>query len=271
MTDPIADYLQVKEAAKVNRKEHELTLWKNWKDNGEQPKHLQPLLKLYEPILKQKMLAWKAPTVPAAAFKAELQIHLIKAFKNYDPDRGAALNTHVESRLPKAMRYNNRYSNVAYVPEGQSRYIGKITNAKSRLQEELGREPTVDEIGNHMGMSPKRVKTILDAQKKFVPMGRSAGEENFDYASGGEVTAHDFQDSQIAIAHNILPDLFPKAEHQTAFRHIFGLDDHKQISSTSELAKKMGKSDSQISRMKKHIGTVLRTHMGLADSEDDDD
>ena len=271
MTNPVSDYFQTKEAAKADRKENELRLWHAWKNSNEDPRKLQPLLKLYGGLLSQKMTRWKAPTVPAAVFKAELETQLIKAFKTYDPNRGAALNTHVENRLPKAMRYNNRYQNVAAIPEEKARWIGKITNATSRLQEELGREPTHEEIGNHLGMNAKKVKTIMDAQKKFVPMGRSAGEDNYDYRSGSEVTAHEFEDSQIAIATQILPQLFPKQEHQDVYKHIFGVDGYKQISSTSALAKKLGKSDSQISRMKKHVGQVLRTRMGFDHGGDEED
>ncbi len=279
MINPVLGYLGLKEslgevdvkeaASKASRKANEMKLWHEWKASDEDPKKLQPLMKLYDGVLHKKMEAWKAPTVPAEAFKAELQTHLIKAFKTYDPNRGAALNTHVENCLHKAKRYNNRFCNVAYIPEGQSVMIGKINTAKSKLQEELGREPTHEEIGNHLGMNAKRVGTIIGAQKLFVPMGRSAGEESFDYRSGSEVTAHEFEDSQIAIARNILPQLFPKKEHQDLFHHIFGSEGYKQMSSTSELAKKLGKSDSQISRMKKHVGQVLRQHMGMVDEDDD--
>jgi RNA polymerase primary sigma factor len=272
MTNPIDDYLQSKEAAKVDRKQRELDLWKRWKDNGEQPQHLQPLLKLYDPVLNQKLRLWKAPTVPETAFKAELQTQLIKALKIYDPKFGAAINTHVESRLGKAKRYNNRYQNIMYIPEGQSGKIGKLNSSREKLMEELGREPTIDELADHAGMHPKRVKTILDAQKKTVPMGRSAGEESYDYGAGEGATAHEFEDQQIAIAQNILPTLFPnKPEMHTLFHYTFGTNDHPKINSTSVLAKKMGKSQSQISRMKTHMGLVLKSHMGFDDAEEDGD
>jgi DNA-directed RNA polymerase specialized sigma subunit len=271
MSDPVSNYFQLKEAAKVDRKAKEIQLWRHWKDNGEKPEHLQPLLKLYDPIVVQKTRMWKAKTVPEAAFKAELQTHIIKAFKNYDPNRGAALNTHVESRLHKAKRYNNRYQNLMYIPEGQSGKIGTLNKAKEKLQEELGREPSIEEIAHHTGMAAKRVKTIMDAQQFTVPMGRSAGEESCDYGSGAETTAHQFQDAEIAIAQNILPTLFPgKPDIHQLFHYTFGTDGHPKISSTSVLAKKMGKSLSQISRMKTHMGMVLKSHMGLDDDDEED-
>lgn len=278
-SNPALELLQLKEpgeslkeaAARINRKENELQLWKHWKAHGEQPEHLQPLLKLYDNVIAQKMKQ-KAPHIRPAAYRAELQKQVITAFKNYDPNRGTALNTHVVGRLPKALRYNNRHANLLYIPEGQSGKIGDINKAEEMLGEELGRKPTVQEVAHHLGMKPARVQTIIDAQQFTVPAGQSAGEEDYDYGSGSDATTHGFEDAQIAIAQNILPTLFPnKPEMHTLFGHVFGVNGHKQISSTSALAKKMGKSQSQISRMKTHMGTVLRSHMGLDDDDEVDD
>jgi DNA-directed RNA polymerase specialized sigma subunit len=268
MTSPVDDFLEAKEAEKRDRKQNELDLLAHWKENGQRPKDLQPLLKLYEPVFRKKM-DWKPPNVPPAAFKAELQIHAIKAFQSFDPTRGAALNTHVENRLHKAKRFGNRGANLLYIPEGQAAFIGKINKAREKLQEELDHEPSVQEIAHQVGLKPARVKTIMESQHFTVPMGRSAGEENYDYGSGTEATGHDFEDAQIAIAHQILPTLFPNKDHQDVFKHIYSLDGYKQISGTGELAKQMGKSPSQVARMKTHVGNVLKAHMGFTDESDD--
>ena len=270
MPNPLESYFLEKEAASKNRKADEITLLNKWKAGGERPIDLQPLLKLYDPVFNQKLRAWKPPNVPSAAFKAELQIHAIKAFKSFDPDRGAALNTHVENRLHKAKRYGNNGANLLRIPEGIAGGIGKINKAREKLTEELGHPPTTQEIAHHVGMPVKRVQTTIDAQHFTVPMGRSAGEETYDYGSGSEATGHDFEDAQIAIAHQILPQLFPRQEHRDVFLSIYGLDGHKQISGTGELAKHLGKSSSQIARAKTHIGNVLKAHMGFTSGDDAD-
>ena len=273
MTNPLDEYLEEKTANRSARKQHELDLWARWKEGGQQAEHLEPLLKLYEPVIAQKVRAWKPPMVPASVFKAELQSHAISAFESFDPSRGVALNTHVETRLPKAMRYGNRNANLAYIPEGQSRHIGVLQAAQNTLREDLGRDPTHQEISDYVrGLSPKnkeltpkRVGTILTAVRRDIPMGRSAGEESFDYGSG-ENTARGFEDQQIAVAQHILPDIFPnKPEMHTLFNHVFGTNGHEQITSTAALAKKLGKSQSQVSRMKTVMGDTLRKHMGLDD------
>ena len=262
MTDPIKEYEASKVAAQKNRKQHELDLWKTWKDSGEKPEHLQPLLKLYEPIIAQKSRAWRAKTIPESVFKAELQTHVIKAFQNFDPTRGVALNTHVESRLPKAMRYNNKHQNVGYLPEAQAGQIGPINKARDTLRDELGRDPTNDELADHMGMPPKRIEAIVKNMRRDIPMSRSAGAEDYDYRGSDDSTEHGFEEQQIAVAQHILPDIFPnKPDMVDVFHHTFGTNGYQQIQSTSLLAKKLGKTQAQISRLKTQMGDTLRRYM----------
>jgi DNA-directed RNA polymerase specialized sigma subunit len=154
-----------------------------------------------------------------------------------------------------------------YIPEGVSGQIGKLQKARDVLSEDLGRMPTTQELSQHMGLPAKRIDTILNSVKADIPMS-SATDEGFDYGAG-EGVGRGFEDQQIAVASSILPKIFPnKPEFHTLFHYTFGTNDHPKISSTTALAKKMGKSQSQISRMKTTMGQVLRKHMGL---EDDDD
>lgn len=261
---PVDDFFEVKEAARTARKQNEIDLWKTWKDNGQQPHHLEPLLKLYEPNLRYKTKQWKAPSVPESAFKAELQTHLIKALESYDPNRGAAINTHVEQRLHKAKRYNAKNQNMAYIPEGQISHIAKIQKAHDLLSEDFGRAPTFTEIADHLGMSPKRVETIQKSIRRDIPGSMLENDPTRVTHIGA------YEEQQIEVAKNILPQLFPnKPEFHTLFNYSFGTNDHPQITSTGELAKKMGKSQSQISRMKTTMGNELKKRMGLSPKDED--
>lgn len=277
--NPLDDYFETKEAAKEQRKKHELNLLETWKTNGQQPHHLEPLLKLYEPVFAIHMRK-KPPMVPSSAYKADLQTHAIKAFETYDPSRGAALNTHVDRVLKKSLRYGNLHANMGYIPEGQSGFIGAIDKARNALMETLGREPTSQEIHAHLQddqdkdfrkLTPKRIDTIQASRIRDVPMSRSAGQaaDSYDYTGGQQAAHHGFEEQQIAVAQNILPTIFPNQPlMHTLFHHTFATNGHEKITSTGELAKRLGKSQSQISRMKTQMGNALRRHMGL--DEDDE-
>ena len=268
--NPLEAFGVAKTAETTKRKEHELTLWRNWKDNGHKPEHLEPLLKLYEPIFNKKMTAWRPPMIPAVIFKEELRKHAINAFHSYDPEK-AALNTHVENTLRKALRFVNKHQNTAYIPEDTSRYLGPIQRAQDALRDELNREPTHEEIHAHLlkdtdkdfrSLTPKRIEKVIKSQRRDIPAGMFAGAEEFDYSPGSSVGGREFERQQIELASRILPDLFPnKPDMHQLFHYTFGTGGFTQVLRTGVLAKKMGKSESQIARMKTQMGAVLKPYM----------
>ena len=236
---PVDDFLLTKEATLQDRRQQELQHLERWKASGN-PEHLQPLLKAYEPIVGQKMRQFKAPAVSEPAFRAELQKHLINAFQDYDPNRGALLSTHVENRLRKAQRYNNRFANMAYIPEGQSGKIGKIQKAQDELTEQFGRPATHDELGDHLGMPPKQITKILGAMRRDIPASTFESDPT-------EIAMHRDQEVLSLLPYNLSPD------EVKVFNHIFGQNGHQQLSSTNDIAQKLGKSPSQVSRLRTSI------------------
>jgi len=260
--NPIEELEETKEKLAAQRKAHELSLWQQWQDHGKQPEHLQPLLKLYEPVVAQKVRMWKPPAIPASAYAAELNTHLIRSFEKYDPSRGAALNTHAENYLKKALRYGNRHANLAHIPEGQAQYIGKIDKASDHLKDELGRAPTPAEIGHQVGISAKLVSRIQGSRVRDIPASA--------FETDPTERVPSYEEQQIAVAQQELHKLFPKSPAMhTLFHHTFGTNGHEQIHSTGVLAKKMGRSVSQISRMKTEMGNTLKSYMGPGNGNDD--
>jgi len=239
--NPMEALHQADQSMRQNRRTNELEMLEKWK-KSQDPQHLQPLLQAYNPVIHQKIKQWKAPSIPESAFKAELQGHLIKALETYDPNRGAQLSTHVENRLRKAMRYNANYQNVARIPEGQIKNITPVKNAQNELQEQFGRPPTHDEIADHIGMPVRHVTRILGALRADIP--------DSAFESSPEDTM-----KQIGRDHEVLsllPHVLNADEHKV-FNHVFGLNGHDRLDSTNELAKKLNKSPSQVSRLKSSI------------------
>lgn len=268
--NPLEAFGVAKTAETTKRKEHELALWRHWKDNGHKPEHLAPLLNLYEPVFNKKMSAWRAPMISPVDLKGELQKHAINAFYTYNPEK-AALNTHVENTLRKALRYVNKNQNTAYIPEDTARYIGPVQRAQDALRDELNREPTHEEIHAHLlkdpdkdfrSLTPKRIEKVIKSQRRDVPAGMFGGAEEFDYSAGANVGGRAFEKQQIELASRILPDLFPnKPDMHQLFHYTFGTGGFSQVLRTGALAKKMGKSESQIARMKTQMGAVLKPYM----------
>jgi DNA-directed RNA polymerase specialized sigma subunit len=115
------------------------------------------------------------------------------------------------------------------------------------LSEDYGRSPTHDEIGDHIGMRPRQVAKIMKAQRKDIP------------ASTFESDPHEMALQRDEEVLSLLPFNLSQ-EEKTVFNHLYGRDGHASIQSTNDLAKKLGKSPSQISRLRTSILQKYNTY-----------
>lgn len=235
----VDDYLDTKLEKRAERDQKHIELWQTWKADPN-PQTLQPLLKQFEPTFGHAVRSWKAPNVNESAFRAELTGHAIKALEGYDPSRGASLTTHITNRIQKAKRFNTQAQNMAYIPEEKAKYIGKIDAARDQLYDELGREPTHQEISPIVGISAKRVKEIQGLRRADI---RSS---TFQSDPNGHAGSRD-QEIISLLRHEL------KGDEQLVYDHIYGQNGQSVMTSTGALAKQLGKSPSQISRIKNRI------------------
>lgn len=249
--NPITEFKEYRQQTSTARKDKEVALWERWKKapDHEKPDHLAPLLRAYEPTFNRKVSEWSmgARAIEPAAFKAELQKQFINALGNYDPSR-AALSTHVEMRLQKAKRFVGTHQNLAYIPEGQARYIGPIQKARDELTEQFGRDPTHNEIADHLGMTLKKVEQISKSVKKDIPASLLVSDPSAR-ASSRELEVLDLLQYDLS------------TEEKQVFDYLFGRNGMPQIQSTNDLAKKLKKSAPQISRLK---STILGKYKSFA-------
>lgn len=246
---PVDDFIDHKTKEAAEKAQKDLSLWQAWDQSGRKPDALQPLLKRYDSLLTSKVREWKAPQVNPTAFKAELQKQFIQVAHHFDPTRGVAFNTYLQTRLPKAMRYNTRHQNVGYIPEGQTTHIGKIQVAQNELQESLGRAPNEQEISSHIGLPLPQVKRILGNIRKDVPAS-SFESDPVSFSTGRE------QDVIRLISRS--PSDYLSPDEAKVFNHIYSSGGAKKITSTKDLADALGVSQSRISRLKTSIGKKIK-------------
>jgi DNA-directed RNA polymerase specialized sigma subunit len=253
--NPVQEFLGFRSKEASRKAEEDLQLWHAWDQSGRKPEQLQPLLRRYEPLLARKARDWRAPAVEPEAFNAELKRQFIQAAHSFDPGRGVAFNTHVQTRLPKAQRYNARYQNVGYIPEGQSVNIGPLDRAQEELLDELGRAPTNAEIAGRMGLPEHKVVTLLKARRKDIPQTTREGVSEYLVGSTSP------RELDVIRLMQARPHEYFTPEEAKVFKHVYGIGGAKKITDTTGLAAQLGISQPKVSRLKTSIANKVKKNM----------
>jgi DNA-directed RNA polymerase specialized sigma subunit len=119
------------------------------------------LLRKYRPNIEKLIRRWTRAPVPVAAIQGEAMKLLLLAADKYDPNAGVLFKTFMETQMRGLYRYVTTHKNVARVPEHRALEIRRFQNAKSLLEARKDREPTHDEMADHLGWSQQQV-TMMD-------------------------------------------------------------------------------------------------------------
>jgi DNA-directed RNA polymerase specialized sigma subunit len=252
--DPIDDALDAKTKVAAERKAEDFRLWQEWKTDPT-PERLDPLLKRFDPMIGQHVRLYKAPNVRESALKANLQEQAIKAFESYDPNR-AALSTHVMGRLKKGLRFTRQHQNLARIPEAKAEKIGPIQSTMDELTEQFGRVPNHEEVASYLNDQGRFAKPITGAQVQQI---QKSMVKDINASSFESDPVPRFAAREQEVIGLLRPNL--SADEQSVFDHLYGVGGKPRVTSTGELAKKLGKSPSQISRIKGKIDSQFKRYL----------
>ena len=232
----------------LERQQQDLDLWREWK-RTKNPQTLQKLLDRLQPLIYRETSKWSG-AVPAAALDARAKRLVVEALDSYNPNMGAAIGTHVTSRLRKVSRHVYPYQNVARMPENKQLLYHTYQVASSSLQDSLGREPTVEELQDELGWGAKKIREF----------NTSIGRRELVESEGADIHLHDTEASPLVdfYYHGLIPS------DKSLFEDIVGYGGKKTLSNP-ELIRKYGMTQGQLSHKKrKFTDDLLRIQQGRA-------
>lgn len=175
----------------------------------------------------------------------------LKAVRGFDLSYGTRFSTYAVPKIGGEIRRFLRDDGTIKVSRSLKEQSASIKSVRNRLTAALGREPTIQEISNHTGLSPEEIALAETATAATESIQQETGEEGFSLENIlSDTESEDQMVEKIALRQAI--DALPERERTIIkLRYYHGLTQQR-------VAKVMEVSQVQVSRIEKKALELLR-------------
>lgn len=186
---------------------------------------------------------------PSPLLRSRGRLLVAQALSTYNPKEKTALKTWLHRNLQGLSRYRNQLSPIS-VPERVGLDLSHVSKVTEELRNELGREPTLEEVSERSGLSLKRLKHIEKFKTEQASEGQLLDDEGASYLPG--VDANSPENIWAELVYHDLDD-----RGKQIYDMLMGRNGYKPNTPIHEIAKTLGISPSAVSQRAKAIAAKL--------------
>jgi len=178
MSDPedgIPSYLSRLTQAPLLKPEEEVALTRAVQAGDKQAK--QRLIESNMRLVINIAKTYRNRAIPLEDLIQEGAIGLMQAAERFDPDKGFRFSTYATHWIRQAIgRAIDNKSKAIRLPAHVSQSLRRVEKERLRLARELGYDPSPEQVAAAMGMSPKKLLTLLQSSQELLSLDMTVGD-----------------------------------------------------------------------------------------------
>lgn len=260
--DGIPSYLSRLTQAKLLTPEEEAELTKAVQNGDEKAR--QKLVESNMRLVINIAKSYRNRTIPLEDLIQEGAIGLMQAAERFDPNKGFRFSTYATHWIRQSIgRAIDNKSKAIRLPAHVSQSLRRIEREKTRLMRELGTEPSTEQLAQAIGISPKKLLTLIQSSQELLSLDMSLGDGSGmtlggllkDTSQADPETIY-FTQEMVSELQRIISELNDREQHVMRLR--FRLDGSQEVSLQEDIAKEMKLSRERVRQIELQAIKKLR-------------
>ena len=179
----------------------------------------------------------------------------LKAVEGFDLDFGTQFSTYAVPKIAGEIRRFLRDDGAIKVSRSLKERAAAVRLMRSRLSSALGREPTISELAEQLGLTAEEIADAENAAMEVESINRECGKEGFTLESILTDTESEERLLEKIALRQAISELPEREKCVISLRYFHGLTQDR-------VAKVLGVSQVQVSRIEKKAIGILREKIG---------